>query len=378
MHEPFAPLRLGIVGLGAFGHFTADLFAAMPAVQIVAITARDEQKRAQGAARYHAQGYATLDALLADPTVECVVLNTPPYLHGREGLAVIRAGKHVFFEKPLTTTLQEADAIIVAAREQQVSITVDYVERFATLHRMLNAIAARSIFGDVTTISFQNIASNDGLDDDHWFWNQEQSGGIFVEHGVHFFDLGAQLARQAVKSVAGFTFDDPNGRQDRVLATVQYENGLQATYYHAFDRPSILQQTQLLVTFARGSARTIGWIPTLLEIEGEVPPERQEELRQILGVPLTTHEVPAPPGVAGGTAGLVTRASVSLTDELEEYRATVRASMADFALSIRDPTHTPMCTPDDAYQSLRTALAARTSAREGNRIIQLATDHLEA
>jgi predicted dehydrogenase len=67
--------------------------------------ARDIERVQVLAPRYAAQPYAELDALLENPDVEIVALNTPPFLHARQGLAVLRAGKHLFCEKPLALTV---------------------------------------------------------------------------------------------------------------------------------------------------------------------------------------------------------------------------------------------------------------------------------
>ena len=64
--------------------------------------------------------------------------------------------------------------------------------RFQPAYRMLEALAASGIMGRLRTISFQNFAQ--ALAPDHWFWDRTKSGGILVEHGVHFFDAYSRIA----------------------------------------------------------------------------------------------------------------------------------------------------------------------------------------
>jgi predicted dehydrogenase len=356
------PLRIGLVGLGTFGQFSAGAFAPMPEVRIAGIVSRDPAKRAQYATAWGARGYASLEALLEDPGIACVVLNTPPYLHCVQGLQAVQAGKHVFMEQPLGTEVDDADELLSTAQAHDVKVGVDYVLPYTDLHGLLLRVASSGIFGRVTSIMLENCATIEGLDDDHWFWDREQSGGIFVEHGVHFFDLGARLASSRAVSVIGFASTEADGKEDRVLASVQYASGTHATYYHAFDRPTPLASTTLHTIFERGAAHSTGWIPTRLEIAGQAAPEALLQFSQLLDGPLTVREAFPPPGVQGSATGLIVSAEVTRPSKNEEYRKAIQRRMADFAHAIRDPAWIPLVTPNDAYTSLRIAIAARASA----------------
>ena len=70
------------------------------------------------------------------------------------------------------------------------------------------------------------------------------SGGIFVEHGVHFFDIVGAIAGASAEKVMGKTWTrgDGTGKEDRVQALVTYENGVEASFYHAFNRPGALER----------------------------------------------------------------------------------------------------------------------------------------
>jgi predicted dehydrogenase len=356
------PLRIGLVGLGTFGQFSAGVYAAMPEVRIAGIVSRDPAKRAQHATAWGARGFASLEALLEDPTIACVILNTPPYLHSAQGLQAVQAGKHVFMEQPLATEVDDADELLSAAQAHDVKVGVDYVMPYADLHGLLLRVASSGVFGRVTSIMLENCATVEGLDDDHWFWDRAQSGGIFVEHGVHFFDLGAHLASSRAVSVIGFASTEEGGKEDRVLASVQYASGTHATYYHAFDRPTPLAFTVLHTLFERGAAHSTGWIPTRLEIAGQAAPEALLQFSRLLDGPLTVREAFPPPGVQGSATGLIVSAEVTRPSKEEEYRKAIQRCMADFVRVVRDPSWIPQVTPDDAYKSLRIAVAARTSA----------------
>jgi predicted dehydrogenase len=362
MPDSNEPLRIGLVGLGTFGQFSADAYAAMSDVQIVGIASRDPVKRAQYATAWGARGYPSLEALLEDPGIACVVLTTPPYLHSTQGLQAVQAGKHVFMEQPLAIEVADAAELLSAAQHHHVQVGVDYVMPYTDLHGLLLRMVSSGVFGRVTAIMVENCATVEGLDDDHWFWDRERSGGIFVEHGVHFFDLGARLASSRAVSVIGFASTAADDKENRVQASLQYASGAHATYYHAFDRPTPLASTVLHTIFERGAAHSIGWIPTRLQMQGQAEPGALPQFSRLLDGPLTVREAFPPPGVQGSATGLIVSAEVTRPSKDEQYRKAIQRCMADFVRVVRDPAWIPQVTPGDAYTSLRVAIAARASA----------------
>src|SRR5688572_25649717 len=93
--------NVALVGLGAFGKFCLEAFALMPDVKLVAVCDVDIARCQWAVEQYGLTAYDSIDALLHDEAVEIVALNTPPYLHAEQGLAILNAGKHLFCEKPL-------------------------------------------------------------------------------------------------------------------------------------------------------------------------------------------------------------------------------------------------------------------------------------
>ena len=104
-------MGIGLAGVGGFGRFCLDAFAGMPECAVVA-AADVDPARAQTAAAFGARVYTRFEDLLADPGVDIVAINTPPHLHASMALGAARAGKHLFVEKPLATSLDDARAEI--------------------------------------------------------------------------------------------------------------------------------------------------------------------------------------------------------------------------------------------------------------------------
>ncbi len=125
------PVGVAVVGCGGVsgGHLSA--YAANPRARLVAtVDARPELAEAAahkwGAARW----YAAVEEALADPEVRVVDLCLPHHLHAPIAIQAADAGKHVFVEKPIANTLEEADAMIAACRRAGVLLLVDQTKRY--------------------------------------------------------------------------------------------------------------------------------------------------------------------------------------------------------------------------------------------------------
>jgi predicted dehydrogenase len=352
-------LGLGVVGYGHFGAITAEEYARLAQIRIVGIAESDPDRRRLAADRFAVSTYENVDDLLSDPGVDIVVLNTPPWLHGPQALRAAQARKHLFVEKPLATSLVEARQVLDLATRNGVKLSVNYVMRHVSLYQKLHALVASGLFGGLTYLALENDASNEALDAGHWFWDRAKSGGIFVEHGVHFFDLCNSLVVSEPQRIVGFGSSSDGVRQDRVLASVQYADGKLATFSHCFDRLAILERTRLRVGFEHAMLQFQGWIPEALELEGELPAEKLDDLARLLNAPLDVADEVADPSKN------VVRATLRSDDRTAEYGSAVRAGMEDLVRAIREPGYTPLVAPEDALSSLTVALAAQTSIDTG-------------
>jgi len=362
------PVRIGLIGPRGFGAFCTGAYHDAHAARVVAFAGRDAANLKPLAAQYGVpRVYTDWRAMLQDPNIEFVHIVTPPNLHAEMAVAALQSGKHVFVEKPLATTEADAQAILDAARSAGRVAGINYVMRYDPLYQAVQTVARSGWLGPLTHVGFENYASDEGLDDDHWFWDPAQSGGIFVEHGVHFFDIVGTVVGAPARYVLGRTWTrgDGTGKQDRVHALVTYENGVEASFYHAFNRPGALERQTAHFAFERGHVTLHGWIPTSLELTAIVDNAGRAELETLLPLEVVAGD-DTPASVRGNGKGYAVTARVRARQNLggptPVYRRAVQDAMADFAAAVRDHAHTPLVTALDGAASLRVALAARESA----------------
>lgn len=132
-----APLPVGVIGVGALGQHHARHLADLPEVRLEGVYDSDATRAATIAASLGTRAFSALDELL--DRVEAVTVAVPTQAHAEVGLQALSQGVPVLMEKPLASSLQEADELIAAARRQQVQLQVGHIERY---NRALRAAEA--------------------------------------------------------------------------------------------------------------------------------------------------------------------------------------------------------------------------------------------
>jgi len=271
------PLGLGLIGCGAFGLFGLEAFSRMDGVRLVA-AARARKPAARETCRR--LGAATFDdpsAVLTHPGVDVVHVATPPHRHCPIVLAALAAGKHVLCEKPLALCMRDAQRMVRAARRADRFLATSFVMRYSPVTDAVRRVLDAGVLGRVLAGSLINCGSDSGLGEDHWFWDPERSGGIFVEHGVHFFDLYAAWLGPGRALHAHARTRGPAGPQDRVTCVVRHE-GASVSHYHGFDQIARMDRTAHRLVCEMGDVHVDGWIPQAMTLDAAVDATQAEGL----------------------------------------------------------------------------------------------------
>ncbi|MDQ2741052.1 MAG: Gfo/Idh/MocA family oxidoreductase [Chloroflexota bacterium] len=123
-------MRIGILGVGDMGRTHARIYAAMPEVEIAGMVGRDRERVEQVAGEVDAPALTDPWALLDDRSVEAIDVTYPSALHREWTVAALQRGKHVFCETPMALSLEDADAMIDAARQSGTILMPAQVHRF--------------------------------------------------------------------------------------------------------------------------------------------------------------------------------------------------------------------------------------------------------
>ncbi len=194
---------IGILGFGGFAMFAAQQFAQVPGAALRCIAGTHREASLACAARFGLADVQRAEVLFAMPDVQLVYIATPPFLHYEQARDALHAGKHVIVEKPLAVTMEQADELVSLARDTRLLLVTNLMQRYNPLFAQIKALVDSKLLGDVLRGTFENYACDEGLGPDHWFWDRTKSGGIFIEHGVHFFDMFAGWLGGGTRRIGG-------------------------------------------------------------------------------------------------------------------------------------------------------------------------------
>lgn len=266
-------LKVGIVGLGRLGQRHAiNLAQRVPNAEVVAACSPVPAELDWAASQLGiTTGYADYEALLAHPGLDAVFLVTPTSLHADQIIAALRAGKHVFCEKPLSLDL--ADCLKVeaeAARHPHLTVMIGFVRRFDASYHDAQQKIALGLIGKPYLVRSQTCDQNDPSGAFMRF--APTSGGIFLDCSVHDIDLARWLlGNPAPKRVyasgtnAIHTGLQAFGDVDNGLATVEFADGSMASFMAS--RTMAHGHETLTEVFGTGGRLAVGSNPRLNRVE---------------------------------------------------------------------------------------------------------------
>lgn len=153
-------IRIGIIGPGniAQNKLLPALTKAKGA-ELWSVLSRDVERAVQIAQQHNASApkpaHGELNAMLSDPDLDAVIIATPDGLHAQQAIAAAEAGKHVLCEKPMATSLEEADAMIAACDKAGVKLGVAYHLRWHPAHRQLHKAVSEGFLGELRHMRVQ-------------------------------------------------------------------------------------------------------------------------------------------------------------------------------------------------------------------------------
>jgi len=365
-----SPVRLGIVGCGGFGLFALQQFTQVPGVTFVGLAGTHRPASVAAAARFGVENVEDANEMFRRDDVDLVYIATPPFLHYPQALAALNAGKHVIVEKPLALTVAQADELVAVARRRDRLLVANLMQRYNPLVAAVGRLVAARVLGEVLHGTFENYASDENLPADHWFWDRGKSGGIFVEHGVHFFDLFAGWLGAGRVEAAQVGVRPGTAIEEHVHATVRYGDAL-VNFYHGFHQAGRMDRQELRLVFERGDVTLFDWVPTRARIHALVDERQTRELCALF--PGARLDVAASYGgndraCRGRGKGIDAYQVVDLSfgdgaAKSPLYGQLLRAVMQDQVDWVRDRNHARVVTEANGRDSLATACAADDLAR---------------
>jgi myo-inositol 2-dehydrogenase/D-chiro-inositol 1-dehydrogenase len=232
-------VKVGIVGLGRLGKRHGENLAfSVRGAELVAACSPDAEERAWATQKLGVKAtYGTYEELLKHPGLDAVFLVTPNTVHPEQIIAGLRAGKHVFCEKPLSMVLDECVAVEKeAAKHPKLKTMIGYVRRFDASYQDAHRRIVAGAIGRPFIVRSQTTDMNDPSG--FFVRFAPKSGGIFVDMSVHDVDcvrwlLGSPKPTRVFSTgtIAVHEGLKDCGDIDNGIALIEFEGGAMATIY---------------------------------------------------------------------------------------------------------------------------------------------------
>lgn len=363
-------LNIGVIGAGGFAYFATTEFLKVPGVKLLGVFDENlaNAKRFQELDR-SAKIYKSLEDICNERAINLIYIATPPFLHYEQSKAALLAGKHVICEKPAATQLIHAIELKEMAEQKNLLFVVNLMQRYNPLYESVTHLVQKKVLGNFLHGFFENYASDEVLTEAHWFWDEKKSGGIFIEHGVHFFDMfsGWLGEGKVVASQKSNRASHPSV-WDRFQATVKYEEGL-VNFYHGFDQPKAMDRQEMRLLFERGEITLYEWVPTQLKMTALCNDEELKNLHDIFPTAkidfIESYEQPRTTRGRFKEIKYKFKIKLDTRDSVQKqtlYQELVTKMFVDQIAWMKDRSHKRKIDQHNAVNSLRIAEAAEHNA----------------
>jgi predicted dehydrogenase len=338
-------IGIGVIGYGYWGPNLVRNFQECPDAAVRAVCDADPARLAQASRRYPAVAVTTDPAeLVANPAVDAVVIATPVRYHFDLAAAALRAGKHVFIEKPITSTAEQAMRLIDEAAARRLVVMVDHTFVYTGAVRKMRELADNGDLGDI--YYYDSVRINLGL-----FQNDVNVLWDLAVHDLSIMDYVLQRQPTAV-SATGLAHVE--GRPENIAYMTIFFDGSLIGHVHV----NWLAPVKVRRTMLGGSRRMIVFDDL----------EASEKIKVYdRGISMSAN--PSPQSVYQMLVGY--RTGDMWAPQLEVHEA-LQAGAAHFIDCIRN-TRTPITDGHAGLNVVRLLEAASESMRNHGRLTTIAT-----
>lgn len=241
--RPPSSIHIAVVGAGYWGKNLIRNFNALGHLHTICDARPDALAHFQ--AEYpHITGELSFDAVLANPDIDAVVLATPSLTHYPFGKQVLEAGKHLYVEKPLATTLKDAQDLVQVAQAHQKTLMVGHLLMYHPAINRVKQVIDSGVLGDLRYIQSDRLNYNHGRNDRNVFWDLAPH-----DLSVLIYLMNGEVPH--VKAVTAQNTSAVDDKIDLVQASFQFKSGVIAHLQTSWVYPK--KQVQLLVVGTQAS-----------------------------------------------------------------------------------------------------------------------------
>ena len=202
-------IKVAVIGVGSIGQHHARIFSGIEDVELVGIVDNDKARAEELAAKYSCGAYSDYKDII--DSVDAVSLAVPTTLHFQIAMDLLKNNKHLLVEKPITTTIEEADKLIAEADRQNLVLQVGHLERFNSGVSMVSDMVKKPQF-----IESQRLSPflGRGIDVD-----------VTLDLMIHDIDIILSLVNSKITDLRATGAHVMTENIDIAHAWIEFENG---------------------------------------------------------------------------------------------------------------------------------------------------------
>ena len=255
MSSQFAPVSVAVIGCGRISKSHLDAMQAQPHLARVVVVADTDAARAQATAQRHGVRVSTtdVDAALAHPDVEAVLICTPNSLHTTHTLQALAAGKHVLLEKPMAENAADARRMADAAAAASRVLALGHTFRHSNAVRLMQDRFAE--FGQLLALEVSQCVFWDGPQAPWWRDLTPEQGVILSLFAPHAIDFTQLVMRDDPLRVHVETARHQHGWQgeDEAMILLGYPGQRMASIHVSYNQRRVIDRK--ILSFDRGVLR---------------------------------------------------------------------------------------------------------------------------
>ena len=229
-----APLRIAVVGAGQVGARHVAAFTDHPGAVVAAVADPLFERAAALASHAGGTAYTDYEAMLELEEIDAVCVCVPHDLHLAVARASVGAGAHLLMEKPIATTLDDADEMIRIVAEAGLTMMIGFVHRFRTEAIEAKRLVQEGVLGTPAT-ALDKFCSLGGPHPPGWVWQKERAGGgVLMYGGIHAVDRILWLLDTTAETVyaRSHAYTRWGGDvEDGLVAVLALANGVTASLF---------------------------------------------------------------------------------------------------------------------------------------------------
>lgn len=221
-------VRCAVVGLGAIGPTHVNAIEGIENAKLVAVCDVVMEKADRFAESCGCKAYYDYDAMLGDPDIDLVHICVPSGMHAELGVKAAAAGKHVLVEKPIAERLDDARAMVLAARQAGLTLAVFENFRFAEPFLKARQCVEAGDIGDLVGVLGQRFVYLAGAWTTSNWRAQLDGGGIVIDQLCHYVAALRLIVGQKITQVSALTSRCRSdfAAEDTLAVNLRFDSGL--------------------------------------------------------------------------------------------------------------------------------------------------------